>query len=131
MVKKWIVVIAIILSLAVACALEYHFVNKEFETLENKLETYKMMLEATQEKIDTEENIIYIEDVHTYWHDKNKVLKGLIWHTGLKDIEVGMARIKTYVEEDDYTEALTELESLIYYITHYADDFKISFENIL
>ena len=89
------------------------------------------MLEATKDKIDTEENIIYIEDVHTYWHDKNKVLKGLIWHTGLKDIEVGMARIKTYVEEDNFTEALTELESLTYYVSHYSDDFKFSLENVL
>ena len=131
MVKKWIVVIAIILSLGVACILEYHFVNKEFEVLESKLETYKIMLEATKDKIDTEENITYIADVHAYWHGKNKVLKSLIWHSGLKDIEVGMARIKTYVEEDNFTEALTELESLTYYVSHYSDDFKFSLENIL
>ena len=131
MVKKWIVVLSIISLLAVGCTLEYNFVNREFHTLESKLETYKTMLNQTEDHVATAENVDYIDEVHTYWHEKNKVLKSLIWHTGLKDIEVGMARIKTYVEEDDYTEALTELESLIYYITHYADDFKISFENIL
>ncbi len=131
MVKKWIVVLSIITLLAVGCTLEYNFVNREFQTLEQKLETYKTMLDQTEDHVATAENVAYIDDVHTYWHEKNKVLKSLIWHTGLKDIEVGMARIKTYVEEDDYTEALTELESLIYYITHYADDFKLSIENIL
>ena len=131
MVKKWIVVLSIITLLAVGCTLEYDFVNREFHTLEQKLEIYKTMLDETEDHVAIAENVEYIDDVHTYWHEKNKVLKSLIWHTGLKDIEVGMARIKTYVEENDYTEALTELESLIYYVTHYADDFKISFENIL
>ena len=131
MVKKWIIIISIILSLVVACTLEYNFVNSEFKTLEKKLEAYKPKLMADEENIDTEENINYITEIHDFWHEKNKVLKSLIWHTGLKDIEINMARIKSYVEENNFTEAITELEGLIYYVSHYSDDFKFSLENIL
>ena len=58
------------------------------------------------------------------------MLKCLIWHTGIKDVEIGLARISVYIEENDYTEASAEVLSLVDYLTHYSDDFRISWENI-
>ena len=131
MVKKWIVILSIIVLLVVGCFLEYQLVNKSFDYLHDKLEVYVTMIGEDEENIDTEENVEYIENLHSEWHGKLKVLKALIWHTGVKDIEIGLSRIKTYTQENDYTEALTELQALIDYVKHYSEDFSLSIENLL
>lgn len=130
MVKKWIFILSLIAILTASCILEYNFVNHSFDHLKEQLLTYKQMLDEDKEHIDTEQNISYVQEVHEKWHKKSDVLKALIWHTGIKDIEVGLSRIETYTSENDYTEALAELDSLIDYVAHYASDFKLTFSNL-
>lgn len=88
------------------------------------------MINVDKENIDTEENVFFVKDLHEKWHKKTNVLKALIWHTGIKDIEIGLSRIETYTSENDYTEALAELDSLIDYVGHYASDFRLTFSNL-
>lgn len=131
MVKKWITISIIFALLVVGCTLEYRFVNNSFNSLSRDLAVYKQMLEKDEEVTSTAENIMYIDSLHDRWHKKVEGLKALIWHTGLKEVESGLSRIKTYSEEDDYTEAMTELNALIDYVEHYKSDFTLSLENLL
>ncbi len=131
MVKKWIVMITLTAILVTGCILESSYINKSFNWLINSLESLEIELTENKEKIDTEELINKAYSIHENWHKKLKVIKCLIWHTWVKDIEIGLARIAVYVEENDYTEAYAELAALIDYCAHYSDDFRISQENIL
>ena len=130
MVRRWINMFLIMIILAVGCVLEKNYVHNSFEWLINSLETLQIEITESKEKIDTEKLINETYQIHNDWHKKVKVLKCLIWHTGIKDVEVGMARIAVYVEENDYTEAYAEIASLIDYNQHYLEDFSISVENI-
>ena len=130
MVKKWIVMILLIVALVVGCVVESIYVNKSFDELVESLETLQVELDSSQDKIDLEKFIIKADSIHKKWHKRVKVLKCLIWHTGIKDVEVGLARIEVYIKENDYTEASAEISSLIDYLEHYSDDFRISWENI-
>ncbi len=130
MVKKWIIMLVLGIALVVSCIIESVYVNKSFEWLINSLETLQITITENKEKIDTEEIIKSSYDIHNKWHKKVKVLKCLIWHTGIKDVETGIARISVYIEENDYTEAYAEIATLIDYTAHYLDDFRISTENI-
>lgn len=130
MVRKWIVILSLMTLLGVGCALEYRFVNHSFEFLQKSLVEYKQMLCQDKEQIDSEENVLFVQNIHEKWHKKSKVLKALIWHTGIKDIEVGLSKIETYSSENDFTEALAELDSLLDYVSHYASDFKLAIENL-
>lgn len=129
MVKKWIIIGVIFALLVVGCTLEYRYVNGSFDKLYAQLQEYKPMLEESEENIATDENIQKIEAIHKKWHKKVDILKTLIWHTGLKDIEIGLSRILTYTQENDYTEAMTELDALIDYVKHYSDDFELNYSN--
>jgi len=122
----------IILSiiLVVVCVLESFFVNKSFDWLINSLETIQIELTENKDSIDSEKFITDIYDLHNEWNNKVKTLKCLIWHTNIKDIEIGLARIAVYIEENNYTEAYAEIAALIDFSAHYLDDFRVSFENI-
>lgn len=130
MVKKWIVMIVLSLVLVAGCVLESSYINKSFDWLINSLETVQIELTENKEKIDTDEFISNIYNLHNDWHKKVRILKCLIWHTNIKDVEVGLARISVYIRENDYTEAYAEIASLIDFSAHYLDDFRISAENI-
>ena len=95
------------------------------------MESLQIELAESKDNIDTDELKQKTNNIHLEWEKKVKVLKCLIWHTGIKDVEVGLARIAVYVDENDYTEAYAEIASLIDYVAHYLDDFRVSAENIL
>lgn len=131
MVKKWIIILIVSALLISGCILEGKYVNQAFDEIVNDLYTYQAMLKNSGEDIDNQENIDFIDNLHDEFHKLERALKMLIWHTGLKDVEVGMSRILTYVEENNKTEALVETNALIDYCEHYSLDFKISGENVL
>lgn len=122
--------IVLSLVLVAGCVLESSYINKSFDWLINSLETVQIELTENKEKIDTDEFISNIYNLHNDWHKKVRILKCLIWHTNIKDVEVGLARISVYIRENDYTEAYAEIASLIDFSAHYLDDFRISAENI-
>lgn len=130
MVKKWITMITLATILLAGCIIESIYINKSFNWLINSLETLQIELRENKEKCDTDELIYDANQVHIKWSEKTKVLKCLIWHSGVKDIETGLARVAVYIEENDYKEAAAELSSLIDYCAHYLDDFHISIENV-
>ena len=130
MIKKWVIVLSILALLVVGCVLEYRFVNSTFEEMTVRFESVKAMFDQNQEHVDSEQILTYLDDLHDDFHEKEKVLKALIWHTGLKDIEIGISRIITYAENNDYTEAMAETNGLIDYCKHYGQDFKITWDNI-
>ena len=131
MVRRWIIMIVLIFILTAGCIFEFKYVNNSFNWFINSLETLQIQLTQTKDKIDTEENIKYAYKIDEEWHDKVQNLKCLIWHSGIKEIEIGLARVAVYVKENDYKEASAEIAALIDYSAHYLDDFTISDENLL
>lgn len=130
MLKKWIIMISLLLILVAGCVVEGVYVRKSFSWLINSLETLQIEITQVKEEINDEENTKFAYQIHESWNKKVKILKCLIWHSSIKDVEIGLARIAVYVKENDYKEASAEIGALIDYISHYLDDFSISLENI-
>lgn len=131
MVKRWIIMILLTAGLIVGCIFEEKFINNSLHYLINNLETLQIEITENKEKIDEEEFIGKAYSIHENWHEKEKWLKCVMWHTGMKEVETGLARIAVYIEENDYTEAYAEIATLIDYCGHYSEDFRVSIENIL
>lgn len=131
MTKKFIAVLVFLLTIAIGGYFECGFVTKSFEELIGKLNEVKTELSITPESIDTPENVGKLVSIHEFWQDKTSVIKFFVWHTGIKDVEVGLSRITSYTEENNYTEAYVELNNLIDYCEHYQNDYKFSWQNII
>ena len=129
--KKLIAVVTLFIFIIAFGVFESAYISHTFTFLENQLKIVSAMLEKDDENIDTEENITHLKDLHTEWQKKTKVLKFFVWHTGIKDVEVGLSRITSYTEENNYTEAYVELNNLIDYSKHYKEDYRFSIQNIV
>jgi len=131
MVKKWIVISIIFVMLVAGCIVEGTYIKNSFNNFNKKLETAKAMLKEDDGAIDNEENISFLKTIENDW-DKNIIgLKSVIWHTGLKEIEIGLSRVITYTEENNFTEAMTELNAILDYLDTYKNEFTLSLENLL
>jgi len=130
MVKKWIIMLSLLIVMVAGCIIETNYVSSSFKWLINSLETLQIEISEQKENIDDEKFVSLAYDIHDKWNHKVKTLKCLIWHSGIKDVEIGLARIAVYVKENNYTEASAEIGALIDYLAHYLDDFVISTENI-
>ena len=131
MIKKTITIICFFITIIVAGYFESKFVINSFDGLVQELCTIKEELAINKEQIDSESNIQTLKNIHKNWQKSTKILKFFVWHTGFKDVEIGLSRITSYTEENDYTEAYTELNNLIDYCIHYCEDYKFNLQNII
>ena len=131
MTKKLIAVLIFICIIAATGIFESNYIIKSFDGLSSTLTSIEAQLSQNEEIIDTEENIAILKQTHKNWQDRTKVLKFFVWHTGIKDVEVGLSRITSYTEQNNYEEAYTELNNLIDYCNHYSEDYRFSIQNII
>lgn len=131
MVKKWICVFFVLAFLIFCCVFESVYTGNAFDYLEHGLTAIAEEITKDEEHINTQKNMQMVQHLHENWHKKLDVLRCLIWHSSNKDVEIGLTRILWYIEENNYTEAIVEINSLYHYSQHYSEDFKISLPNIL
>lgn len=131
MVKKTISIFVFIAIIFSAGFFESNYIIKSFSFLENELVVVLNMLETDEENIDKPLNIQKLKDLHKAWQERTKILKFFVWHTGIKEVEVGLSRITSYTEENNFTEAYTELNNLSDYCKHYQQDYRFSLQNVI
>lgn len=130
MAKKWVVMSIITLLIVSLCVLESNYIQDSFEFLLDNLNVIEMNISVDGD-INTVGNIKALNDLHEQWRNKTKYLKMIVWHTGMKEVEINLSRIQSYVEINNQEEALVELHALQDFSRHYKDDFTITIENIL
>ena len=131
MTKKFIAIIAFLVLIIGAGYFESHYITSSFDQLVGKLNDVKTELSLTPDQIDTVDNVGALVEIHDFWQTRTNVLKFFVWHTGIKDVEVGLSRITSYTEENNFTEAYVELNNLIDYCKHYSKDYRFSVQNII
>lgn len=131
MIKKFIAVIIMLLIVLGAGYYESHYITSSFDELVGELNQIKTELSLTPDNINQPEYIGKLVSLHDDWQVHTEILKFFVWHTGIKDVEVGLSRITSYTEENNYTEAYVELNNLIDYCKHYSRDYRFSIQNII
>ena len=129
---KRVIIIALLLIIVFGAGyFESKYIITSFDELVGELNDVKTSLSLDPEHIDTSENVGKLIKIHEDWQTHTKVLKFFVWHTGIKDVEVGLSRITSYTEENNYTEAYVELNNLIDYCKHYSKDYRFNLQNII
>lgn len=131
MIKKFIAVIVMLVIVLGAGYFESHYITSSFDELVGELNQIKTELSLSSDNIDKPEHIGKLVSIHDDWQKHTEILKFFVWHTGIKDVEVGLSRITSYTEENNYTEAYVELNNLIDYCKHYSRDYRFSIQNII
>ena len=131
MIKKYIFIGIFIATIVLTGFFESRYIIDTFNFLEDELYAFAQQMEYDTENIATEENIVAINRIRLHWEDKTQILEIFVWHTIIKEIENSLSRITSYVKQNDFKEAYTELNSLIDYSEYYSQDYRFSFQNVV
>ena len=125
MVKTIISILVVALLITVGALLETDLIQRQFNELDQVLETL-------YDKIENETAVI--EDayaVHKNWLDKKKYLHIFIPHSEIKEIDLWLSESVILIEDNEWTDALSKIEVLQELCEQIPHTFTIAWENIL
>ena len=101
--------------------------------------TDKAINESIQDLVVLKENINkdntknLIEDInkkYNKWLEFHRILAFFIEHNELEKVETNYVTGKSYIESENYKDALSEIEKTIFIMQHINDKYSVNLENI-
>jgi hypothetical protein len=112
-VKRAIVILCILIFIITFGSLEIVWVSKILTTMENSINDICHQYELNENEIT--QFYTTIGDIKEYWMKKEEYLSYLFNHRDLSIITDSFNRLQAYTKNNDYDNAIAELELLKYY----------------
>lgn len=128
--KEILIIIISILIVIIGSNISQGYLNKTSDEL---IQDIEMLREEIKKAQNSEENISkqLAKDLYNKWEKVEKNWSIIVIHNELDLIELALISMKTYIEENEYSDAIKELEKSNYLIEHINDNEKLELKNIL
>lgn len=128
--KEILIIIISILIVIVGASISQGYLNKTSDELIQNIDILREEIKKAQ---NSEENTSkeLAKDLYSKWEKVEKNWSIIVIHNELDLIELALVSMKTYIEENEYNEAIKELEKSNYLIEHIKDNEKLELKNIL
>lgn len=130
MMKEILIIIISILLVIVGSNISQGYLNKTSDELIQNIDILREEIKKAQ---NSEDNISkeLSEDIYNKWQEIEKNWSIIVIHNELDLIELALVSMKTCIEENEYSEAIKELEKSSYLLEHIKDNEKLELKNIL
>lgn len=128
--KEILIIIISILLVIVGSNVSQGYLKKTSNEL---IEDMEMLKEEIKKAQNSEENTSkeLAESIYSKWENIEKNWSIIVIHNELDLIELALVSMKSSIEENEYSEAIKELEKSNYLIEHIYDNEKLQLKNIL
>lgn len=126
--KEVVICIVIVLLVIIGDIITYNYTKKsvfEAETELNKLRENLLSENQNAETLKKE-----IEDISDKWNKRHRKLAYYIEHDELEKVETDLSGLKGYIEAEEYTEAVAELDRTNYVLQHIKNKTVFNLQNI-
>lgn len=130
MTKELIISIIIVLIIFIGNNFTENYTKESID------ETSSILLELRDE-IGKDENEVNfynakqkIDEIHQKWDIRYEKLAYYIEHDELEKVETELTGLKAYIEEEEYSEAITELDKSVYILEHIKNKSAFNLKNI-
>ncbi len=128
--KEILIIVISILIVIVGANISQSYLNKTSDELIENIETLREEIKKAQISEDNNSKEL-VEDIYDKWKGIEKNWSIIVIHNELDLIELALVSMKTCIEENEYSEAIKELEKSSYLIEHIKDNEKLELKNIL
>lgn len=128
--KELIIVIIIVIAIIILDTITHNYTKINFAKINEQLEQIKEMSENI-DKIETEQGVTEniskeelqekIRTMEKDWKTINNKTAFYIEHEELEKVNASMIKFKSYIQLEEYTEAIPELENCKYILDHIKD----------
>ncbi len=128
MIKELVISIVIVICIVSGNVITQNYTKKAVEETTQSLQ--ELREEMINEDIEKEKASEKIELIHHNWDNYYEKLAYYIEHNELEKVETQLTGIKGYIEKEEYTEAIPELDKGVYILYHIKDKNAVNLKNI-
>ena len=130
--KELIIVIIIVIAIIIIDTITQNYTRDSFEKINNELEKIKEIINKIddQEKNSQQELQEKIKTMEEDWKIINRKPAFYIEHEELEKVNASMIKFKSYIQLEEYTEAIPELENCKYILDHIREKEKMQIINL-
>ena len=128
MLKETIICIVIVLAIIFGDKTTQNYTTESVSTLSSGLMALRegiVQNNKEKEKIQND-----MESIYQQWEQRHDKLAYFIEHDELEKVETEFVAIKSYIETDEYEEAISELDKSVFILKHIEDKYAFNLENI-
>ena len=130
MLKELIISIIIIVLIIVGNVITQNYTKESIEETSSYLRELREDLIKDEEEIDSDLPKQKLDEIQQKWDIRYEKLAYYIEHNELEKVETGLAGIRGYIDKEEYTEVIPEIDKSIYILEHIKDKNALNLKNI-
>lgn len=127
--KETIICIVLIIAIVIGNYITQDYTKESVTELSNKLNQLKENILETEEQ-DVDKLKGKMESVKQEWESRHDKLAYYIEHDELEKVENNLTGINSFIEMNEYAEAVSELDKGVFVLKHIEDKYAFNLENI-
>ncbi len=130
MIKELIISIVIVALIIFGDIFTINYTNQSVSEATNALAEMRTEIEKQDEEIDVQKVKTQIGNIRNKWNQRHKSLAVYIEHDELEKIETNLSGLHGYIEKEEYSDAMAQLDMSVYVLEHIRNKTKLSLINI-
>lgn len=129
--KETIICIIIVMVIILGNTWTINYTKESVEILSGKLQDLKQDLNQMQDKQEVEQKTKQkMEKIKEEWNKRHETLAYFIEHDELEKVEDNFVGIASFIETQEYAEAISELDKSDFILKHIEEKYAFKLENI-
>ena len=131
MTKELVISVIIVVVIIAGDIFTTKYTNKSIEIATQSLsEIRKEMEKENEEDINKDKLKEQIKEIRDDWNERHKKLAIYIEHDELEKVDTNITALKSFIETNEYTEAVSELDKSVFVLKHIEAKYDFSLENV-
>lgn len=129
MLKETIVCVVLVIAIIIGNYIIQNYTKESVKELSSRLNDLKHEILSIEEP-DVTKLKEKIEDIKAKWEERHDKLAYYIEHDELEKVENNLTGVSSFVEMEQYAEAVSELDKGVFVLNHIQDKYAFSLENV-
>lgn len=130
MIKELIISIIIVVLIFVGNAVTENFTRESVDETKQSLSALREEIIKNEDEVDVNITKEKIDDIHEQWDSRYEKLAYYIEHDELEKVKTELTGLRGYIEKEEYSEAVPELDKSVYILEHIKDKTALNLKNI-
>ena len=130
MTKELIISIIIVVLIFVGNSVTENYTEESVNETKQSLSSLREEIMKKDDDVDLETAKTKIDDIYEKWNLRHEKLAYYIEHDELEKVKTELTGLKGYIEKEEYSEAVPELDKSVYILEHIKDKTALNLKNI-
>lgn len=128
--KELVICCVIVVVILIGNNITQNYSVESVDTLTKNLKKLREDIYKDQDNVNSENNKDKLSSIFEKWYECYDKLAYYIEHDELEKVGNDLDGLKSYIETNEYPEAISELDESIFILNHIEDKYKFNLKNI-